>query len=148
MGLVIFSENSLESKQVLKTRIEPRRNYMLKVLSIISLIFAFSAPTMAGECVMKVTRSACPGKDADSYAKCNGQKSCEEKKKTGSADACAKEATKSCQNKRFDVTQDKSVMATFDGAAVEGGKDFCKDATAGVYDPKTDYPFRGKSDCK
>lgn len=117
------------------------------VLSIVALM-AMSGSAFAGECVMKITRKACPGKEAESYSKCKGQASCDESKKTGSAEACAKEAIKSCQNKRYDVTQDKNVMATFDGKALEGGRDFCKDATAGLYDPAKDYPHRGKADCK
>ena len=115
-------------------------------LTLISLLLATHA--FAGDCVMSITREACPGKDTDSYAKCGGKQSCDETKKTGSAEACAKEAAKACQNKRLDVTKSKTIVAKFNGQSVEGGKDFCKDKTDGIFDPTKDFPYRGKSDCK
>lgn len=91
------------------------------VLSILSIPKA----ALAGECVLSVTRTACPGKEVESYKKCSGKQSCEEIKETGSADACAKEAVKACENARLDITKSKLITAKFDDEAVEGGKDFC-----------------------
>ena len=93
----------------------------------------------AGECILNVTREACPGKEKESYEKCKGQKSCNENKKTGSAEACAKEAVKACQNKRLDQTKSKVIKAKFAGAELEGGKDFCAAKVDGVFDPATDF---------
>ncbi len=118
------------------------------ILLVGSIAFIFQVQAYAGECVLSITRDACPGKDKESFAKCDGKASCDESKKTGSAEACAKEAIKACQNKRLDVTKNKTITAKFGGAAVEGGKDFCKDKVEGLFDPEKDFPHRGKADCK
>lgn len=103
----------------------------------------------AGDCTLHVARTSCPGKESESYSKCKDSKAeCDESKQTGSAEACAKEAVKACQNKRHDVTKDKKVTAKFKGQAVEGGKDFCATKVEGLFDPAQDFPFRGKADCK
>lgn len=124
------------------------RIHVLIATSTLTLLLVQGHLARAGECKMQVTRAACPGKDSESYSKCKGQKSCDESKKTGSAEACAKEAIKACQNKRYDVTQDKTITATFDAKPVEGGKDFCKEKSEGLFDPAKDFPYRGKPDCK
>jgi hypothetical protein len=96
-------------------------------LATLALILTFAGPAAAGECKMTITRTACPGKEAESYAKCNGQKSCDEVKKVGSAESCAKEALKACDNigPRQKVTKSKTINAQFNGAPVEAGKNFC-----------------------
>ncbi|MGK5085252.1 hypothetical protein WDW37_18340 [Bdellovibrionota bacterium FG-1] len=118
------------------------------ILSFGAIALLFQAHAYAGECTLSVTRDACPGQDSESLSKCDGKKSCDESKKTGSAEACAKEAIKACQNKRTNVTKSKIVIAKFGGQPVEGGKDFCKTKVDGLYDPEKDYPFRDKADCK
>ncbi len=123
---------------------------MLKKIALLFCVgsLSFQVQAFAGECTLSITRDACPGMDKDSYSKCEGKKSCDEVKKTGSAEACAKEALKACQNKRTSVTKNKNVTAIFDKAPVEAGKDFCKDKIEKLYDPEKDYPFRDKPDCK
>jgi len=79
----------------------------------------------AGECVIHVTRTACPGKELESYKKCNGKQSCEEIKETATAEACGNEALKACENARLDITKSKVITATFDDQPVDGGKNFC-----------------------
>jgi len=79
----------------------------------------------AGECVIKVTRTACPGKEAESYKKCDGKQSCEDIQETDTAAACAEAALKACYNARLDITKSKVITATFDNVPVEGGKNFC-----------------------
>jgi hypothetical protein len=88
---------------------------------------AFAAVAQAGECTLNVTRTACPGKEKESFSKCNGAPACDEVKKTGSAEACAKEAVKACDNvgARQKITRSKVITAKFNGAPVEGGKNFC-----------------------
>lgn len=97
--------------------------------AFISLTLLALVPTaaMAGECVLNVTRTACPGQEATSYEKCGGEPSCEEVKKSATAEACAKEALKACENspERQKTTKSKSITAKFDDAPVEGGKNFC-----------------------
>jgi len=84
------------------------------------LLFCLSVPAFAGECVLKTTRTACPGKEKDSFAKCNGQASCDEK-----VAADAEKAAKSCDNSRPTITKSKTVSATFEGKPVSGGKNVC-----------------------
>lgn len=94
----------------------------------------------AGECVLQVTRTACPGKDKESFSKCDGKASCNESVPAASASQCAIKAKAGCSNKRLDITKYKKVTATYDGAPVEAGKDFC------VGHP--DFPYASKPDCK
>ncbi len=97
------------------------------VATAVALGLCAATPAYAGDCVLKVTRTACPGKEAESYKKCDGKQSCEEFKETASIEACAKETLKACDNvgDRQQQTKSKVITATFDGAPVEGGKNFC-----------------------
>ena len=94
----------------------------------------------AGDCVLQITRTACPGQENESFSQCNGKPGCTESVPAASASQCALKAKSSCANKRLDITKYKKVSATYDGAAVEGGKDFC------VGHP--DFPHASKPDCK
>lgn len=94
----------------------------------------------ANECVLQITRTACPAQEKESFSKCDGKASCTETVPAASASQCALKAKSSCANKRLDITKYKKVSATFGGAAVEGGKDFC------IGHP--DFPHAAKADCK
>lgn len=94
----------------------------------------------AGECVLQVTRTACPGQEKESFTKCDGKASCNESVPAASASQCAIKTKSGCANKRYEITKYKKITATYDGAPVDGGKDFC------VGHP--DYPHASKSDCK
>lgn len=111
-----------------------------RAIAVAALLALGGTAVQAADCVLAVTRTACPGKDADSYSKCGGKASCNETVPAASASQCALKAKAACANKRLDVTKAKKVTATYDGAAVEGGKDFC----AG----HPDYPYASKPDCK
>ena len=89
--------------------------------------FFISLNSYAGTCTLHITRTACPGMEKDSYAKCGGNASCDENKKTGSADSCAKAALEACDNvaARQKQTKSKEIKADFDGKPLEGGKNFC-----------------------
>jgi hypothetical protein len=105
------------------------------------VLLAFvSGTAFAGDCALQVTRTACPGQEKESYSKCEGKANCTESVPAATASQCALKAKSGCTNKRFDVTKYKKVTATYDGAAVEGGKDFC------VGHP--DFPHASKPDCK
>ena len=93
-------------------------------LFVFAATFA-SAQAFAGECKMTITREACPGKDAQAYEPYKGQKTTEESKKVGSADACKKEADKACAIVRKGLLKSKSIKARFDGKDVEGGSELC-----------------------
>ena len=82
----------------------------------------------AAECVMTVTREACPGHETSCYSKCNGQPTCDETKKVGSKDACEKEAIRNCTVFRPGETKTKKVSAKLNGEALNGGADFCSPA--------------------
>ena len=95
---------------------------------------------VASECVLQITRTACPGQEKESFSKCDGKPGCTESVPAASASQCALKAKSSCANKRLEITQYEKVSATFGGAAVESGKDFC------VGHP--DYPYASKAVCK
>jgi hypothetical protein len=97
---------------------------------VIAASFASVATTAwAGDCVLHVTRTACQGKEKESFSKCKGNASCEETKKTATAAACAKQALKACENvgDRQQQTKSKVITAKFDGKPVEDGKNFCEE---------------------
>jgi hypothetical protein len=107
----------------------------------VALFLFASGIASAGECVLHVTRTACPGQEKVSFSKCNGAQSCDEKKSAASAAQCAAKAKKEgCANSRYEITKYKKVTAEYDGVAVDGGKDFC------VGHP--DFPYANKPDCK
>ena len=108
---------------------------------VVALFLLASGVAAAGDCTLHVTRTACPGQEKESFSKCNGTASCDEKKSAASASQCASKAKKEgCANSRLTVTKNKKVTAEYDGAPVEGGKDFC----AG----HPDFPYANKADCK
>lgn len=106
----------------------------------VALFVLVTGTAYAGDCVLHVTRTACPGKEKESFSKCDGKPSCDQKIPVASASQCASKAKSNCANKRYDITKYKKVTASLDGAAVDGGKDFC----AG----HPDYPYANKADCK
>ncbi len=110
------------------------------IAAVMSLLGSTAVPALAADCVLQVTRTACPGQEQESFSKCDGKASCVEKKPAADAAACAAAATAACANTRLTITKNKKVTAQFDGSAVEGGKDFC----AG----HPDYPYASKQDCK
>jgi hypothetical protein len=96
----------------------------------IALTMLLSGAATAGECGIEYTRSACPGKDAESYAKCDGKQTCVKATALDSASACQAAALKACSNDRLDVTKSKVIRATFDGKPMKsasGKEDFCAD---------------------
>jgi hypothetical protein len=42
----------------------------------------------AGECAIEYVRTACPGKETESYSKCGGKQTCVQPEQTASAQAC------------------------------------------------------------
>jgi hypothetical protein len=81
-------------------------------------------------CAVTTTRAACPGKEAESFTKCDGKASCSKNVEAKSAVACAEAATASCANDRLDVTKNKTITATWNGQPVKsksGKEDLCLD---------------------
>jgi hypothetical protein len=84
----------------------------------------------AGDCAVDYTRTACAGKEAESFAKCDGKKNCVKTSPADTAQACQDVALKACANDRLDVTQSKEIKASFNGQALKsasGKDDFCAD---------------------
>ena len=104
------------------------------------LFSSVSGMAYSADCVLHITRTACPGQEKESFSKCGGAASCDESKPAADATQCASIAKSACANTRLTTTQYKKVTATFNGASVEKDSDFC----AG----HPDYPFAKKADCK
>jgi hypothetical protein len=84
----------------------------------------------AGDCAVDYTRTACPGKEAESFAKCDGKKNCVKTAPADTAQACQDTALKACANDRLDVTQSKEIKVSFNGQPIKsasGKDDFCAD---------------------
>ena len=101
-----------------------------------ALLFAVAAgmaaigAAAAGECAIEYNRTACPGKETESFSKCGGKQSCVMPEAAGSAQDCQAAALKACANDRLSITRSKVIRAKFDGAAVmsaSGKDDFCAD---------------------
>jgi hypothetical protein len=112
---------------------------MMRCFVVTAMLFV-SSVVLADDCVIHITRTACPGKETESFTKCGGKASCDESKPAVSAAQCATKAKEACANARLDVTKYKKITATFNGQPVEGGKDFC------VGHP--DYPYADQASCK
>ena len=110
------------------------------VVSTLIVLLGSWSSAHAADCVLNITRTACPGQEQESFSKCNGKANCTETKPAADPAACAAAATAACANSRKTITQNKVVTAQFNGSAVEGGKNFC----AG----HPDYPYAAKPDCK
>ena len=80
------------------------------------------------DCAVHYTRTACPGQEATSYKKCGGEQSCVKYKKAATMEACQAAATKSCRNRRLNITKNKVINAEFQGQRIQtanGNDDFC-----------------------
>lgn len=111
-------------------KINQEKVKMLKALFVILGSFLISQTSYAGKCEIHYDRTACPGKEKESYSKCGGEKTCTKQKREGGAsiDACRKAATSSCSNSRFNETKSKVISASFDGTPIttsSGKSDFC-----------------------
>lgn len=114
-----------------------------KALTLVALTFVLSLAAgmaSAGDCVLHITRTACPGQEKESFSKCGGTASCDETKPAADIAQCSTVAMSACANTRLTTTQYKKVTASFNGAAIDKGIDFC------IGHP--DYPYAKKVDCK
>ena len=88
---------------------------MKTALNLFCLLTFSASLSFAGDCVMKIKRDACPGKDTEAYKPYNGKKETEEKKSAADAAACEKEADKASKIVRKGTLSAKTVTASFDG---------------------------------
>ena len=98
---------------------------MIQTISKLMILVLFSIPAFAGECVLTVTREACPGKDDAAYKPYGGQKTKPMNKSASDEAACRKAVEQECKIVRKGVLKSKSIKATFDGKDLDGGKDQC-----------------------
>ncbi|MGZ3655132.1 MAG: hypothetical protein ACXVB9_01795 [Bdellovibrionota bacterium] len=128
---------------------------MKVVKSVLLLVVGFtSAAAFAGDCVITTTRTACPGKQQESYSKCPGNvQTCSATVAANDQKACADAALKACSNARFDITKYKVVTAKFNNTDFTRGQDFCNrdGATSDAsykYIVRDNFPHRDQADCK
>jgi hypothetical protein len=84
----------------------------------------------AGDCAITYTRTACPGQEAESYKKCDGQKSCTKNVAAADEAKCVEAAVAACSNDRLTITQSKVINAKYKGKALKtksGKDDMCSD---------------------
>jgi hypothetical protein len=79
----------------------------------------------AADCDITYTRTACPGREAESYEKCDGKQTCTKHVAAASEAACVKAAIQACSNDRLEITKSKVINASYKGKALKtkGGKD-------------------------
>ncbi|MFZ4405143.1 MAG: hypothetical protein ACOYOK_13655 [Pseudobdellovibrionaceae bacterium] len=126
------------------------RQLFFNLALVFSSCLIYSSWVKADQCVITVTRTACPGKEAESYSKCpGGSASCSEVLPDGAANPedCAIAATRACNNKRVDITKNKSIVAYYDNQPLVNSKDFCLEKADSLFDPALSFPFRDKADC-
>jgi len=102
----------------------------VKKLSSFLLVVMASSGAVAGTCEIQYERTACPGKEAISFKKCDGAATCSDFVEVASAAECQAKALKACANDRLTITKSKVIKAKFDEQTLtsEGGKeDFCLD---------------------
>ncbi len=85
---------------------------------IAAVLVVVSSSAFAGECVMKIKRDACAGKETAAYKPYNGKTETEEKKTVADAAACTAEAKKAAKIVRKGTLTKKTVVASFDGKDV------------------------------
>ena len=97
------------------------RNIALAAVCFMSMSVAAQAA-----CVIHYNRTACPGKDAESYSKCNGTKECDKEDSSAVSLASCEQATAAaCANTRLTITKSKVITGKFNGKALRGGSNFC-----------------------
>lgn len=96
---------------------------MKKKFVIATAIALFSSASYAGECVVKVKREACPGKESQAYKPYNGKIETEEKKTVKDQAACKAEAEKAAKIVRKGVLTKKTATASYDGKAAGSASD-------------------------
>ncbi|MDO9182485.1 MAG: hypothetical protein Q7U04_08750 [Bacteriovorax sp.] len=97
------------------------------LLSAFLLTLSFSA---FSKCEVNYDRTACKGKEAESYAKCDGKKTCTKIESAEDEMECKDAAYKACANSRIDITKSKTITAKWNGKEVvskTNKKNFCED---------------------
>jgi hypothetical protein len=104
-------------------------NYLIRTGAVLLLV-AYAGTASAGECAIEYIRTACPGKEVESYSKCAGKQSCVMPEQTATLAACQAAAVNACANDRLTTTKSKVIKAKFEGKPImsaSGKEDFCID---------------------
>ena len=100
-------------------------------MKFISAVFLLTLSFNAfSKCELMYERVACKGKEKESYAKCDGNKTCTKVESAEDEKECMEAALKACPNSRLDITKDKKVTAKWKGKELlskSGKADFCLD---------------------
>ncbi len=100
---------------------------MIKPIALAAIFGLSLASSAFADCVVNINRTACPGKETESYSKCGGSKSCDKDESASTEAACIAAAKANCPNSRLDITKSKVVKARFNGKQLKGpyGGSFC-----------------------
>ncbi|MBF0310170.1 MAG: hypothetical protein HQL56_11640 [Magnetococcales bacterium] len=90
---------------------------------VAGVAFVWTPMASQAECKLSYARTACKGKEADSFKKCDGKAECVQVKEAASEAACLEAAKKACDNDRTDITKFKQIAASWSGKALVGGFD-------------------------
>jgi hypothetical protein len=99
-------------------------------VGLLSRMLPIAEADTAGDCDITYIRTACPGQEAESYKKCDGQQTCTKHVAAASEAACAEAAVNACANDRLDITKSKIITAKYKGKALaskSGKHDMCLD---------------------
>ena len=88
------------------------------------------ARARAGDCAVRVWRTAEAGQEAQALAPFGGKNPTATMVPISSEAACKELALKMCLLKKPDLVASKEVKAKFDGADLEAGQNLCPQATA------------------
>jgi hypothetical protein len=98
----------------------------IRTLALAAICFMALSEVATAGCVIHYNRTACPGKEVESYSKCNGTKECDKEDTSAvSLKACEQATAAACVNTRLTITKSKIVSGKFNGTALRGGANFC-----------------------
>ena len=98
-----------------------------KLVSAIAVVLlTCSAAARAGDCAIRVDRTAVAGKEAEAYGPYGMRNPTSTVKPADSVAACKTLAIVDCTIKRKDLLKAKKVNAMFDRVFIDGGADLCK----------------------
>ncbi len=99
---------------------------MIRNIALAAACFLSLSSAAEAACVIHYNRTACPGKEAESYSKCNGTKECDKEDSSAtSIAACEQVVAAACANTRLTITKSKVITGKFNGTALRGGSNFC-----------------------
>ena len=102
----------------------------MKRLLLLLCLVSIGQSARAGDCAVRVFRTAEPGKESEALAPFGGKNPTATMVPISSVDGCKALALKMCPLKGNDAVKSKEVKAMFDGSSLDDGKDLCPSATA------------------